>query len=203
MDVLAQVFCDDVPRMVDSAIRPDTERLKAVYAQVDALSHDLLGTHEELEQLRNAEAHLKVRNPKSSPVLTACESPLNGSHSSCRSHCARSCHALHLSRRFNGCTPSVQDMYDGLTKDHAALTTAEHAHSNLVPASESDQDSRRCGSSLPAIRSPNRQHAPFMSVCRLARQVCLLEGPCLLAHILVLIDMQGDTEWCECLQAPE
>lgn len=36
------------------------DRLGAVYAQIDALSRDLRGTHDELEQLRHAEAQLKV-----------------------------------------------------------------------------------------------------------------------------------------------
>lgn len=49
-------------------VRPDTEQLRAVYAKVDALSHDLLGTQDELEQLRSAEAHLKVRKLHRRPL---------------------------------------------------------------------------------------------------------------------------------------
>ncbi len=43
-------------------IAPQVEenRLTAVYAQIDALSRDLRGTHDELEQLRHAEAQLQV-----------------------------------------------------------------------------------------------------------------------------------------------
>ncbi len=61
-DFFSQVFEDDAVLIKGAAAgpRPDEDRLTAVYAQIDALSRDLRGTHDELEQLRHAEAQLKV-----------------------------------------------------------------------------------------------------------------------------------------------
>lgn len=66
----AQAFNDGTAVLEGKVVRPDTEQLRAVYAKVDALSHDLLGTQDELEQLRSAEAHLKVRSCTAGPSIT-------------------------------------------------------------------------------------------------------------------------------------
>jgi hypothetical protein len=55
------VFVDKGGQLEGAAApRPEEDQLTAVYAQIEALSRDLRGTHDELEQLRHAEAQLKV-----------------------------------------------------------------------------------------------------------------------------------------------
>ncbi|BDA48702.1 hypothetical protein COCOBI_12-3840 [Coccomyxa sp. Obi] len=50
---------DSAAQTKDTMPQPEKDRLTAVYAQIDALSRDLRGTHDELEQLRHAEAQLQ------------------------------------------------------------------------------------------------------------------------------------------------
>ncbi|KAK9917551.1 hypothetical protein WJX75_005697 [Coccomyxa subellipsoidea] len=55
-----KVFVDKGGQLEGAAApRPEEDQLTAVYAQIEALSRDLRGTHDELEQLRHAEAQLK------------------------------------------------------------------------------------------------------------------------------------------------
>ncbi|EIE27546.1 hypothetical protein COCSUDRAFT_55544 [Coccomyxa subellipsoidea C-169] len=79
-----QVFEDDAVLIKGAAAapRPDEDRLTAVYAQIDALSRDLRGTHDELEQLRHAEAQLKgiyegMAQQQSSPGVTAAQGSMS------------------------------------------------------------------------------------------------------------------------------
>ncbi|CAL8463432.1 g2966 [Coccomyxa elongata] len=51
---------EDIAAQAETTVpQPEEDRLTAVYAQIDALSRDLRGTHDELEQLRHAEAQLQ------------------------------------------------------------------------------------------------------------------------------------------------